>query len=50
METSQAYVAKMEGGRINPSIKTLKRFAAATRTRLKITFEADSRTSEMENR
>ena len=41
METSQAYVAKMEGGQINPSVKTLKRFAAATGTRLKITFEPD---------
>ena len=41
METSQAYVAKMEGGRINPSVKTLKRFAEATGTRLKISFEPD---------
>lgn len=41
MQTSQAYVAKMEGGRINPSVKTLKRFAAATGTRLKISFEPD---------
>ena len=40
MRTSQAYVAKMEGGRINPSIKTLKRFADATGTRLKVSFVA----------
>ena len=39
----RAYVAKMEGGRINPSVKTLERFAAATGTRLRITFEADRR-------
>ena len=39
METSQSYVAKMEGGQINPSVKTLRRFAAATGTRLAITFE-----------
>ncbi len=39
MQTSQAYVAKMEGGRVNPSVKTLRRFAAATGTRLKISFE-----------
>jgi transcriptional regulator with XRE-family HTH domain len=41
METTQAYVARMEGGRINPSVKTLKRFAAATGSKLKIEFEAD---------
>ncbi len=39
METSQAYVAKLEGSRVNPSVKTLRRFAVATGTRLKITFE-----------
>jgi transcriptional regulator with XRE-family HTH domain len=41
MATTQAYVAKMEGGRINPSVRTLERFAAATGTRLKITFEPE---------
>jgi transcriptional regulator with XRE-family HTH domain len=46
METSQAYVAKMEGGRINPSVQTLKRFATATGTRLKITFEPDGQRVE----
>ena len=45
METSQAYVAKMEGGSMNPSVKTLQRFAAATGTRLRITFEPDRQTS-----
>jgi hypothetical protein len=31
----------MEGGRINPSVRTLERFAAATGTRLRITFEPE---------
>ncbi len=39
MQTSQAYVANLEGSRVNPSVKTLRRFAVATGTRLKITFE-----------
>lgn len=38
MQTSQACVAKMEGGRINPSVKTLQRFAEATGTRLSLAF------------
>ena len=43
MKTSQAYVAKMEGSRVNPSVETLKRFAAATGRGLRITFEPDRR-------
>ena len=39
MDTTQAYVAKMEGLKVNPSVATLRRFAAATGTRLSITFE-----------
>lgn len=39
METSQSYIAKMEGGTISPSMKALKRYAAATGSRLKIIFE-----------
>lgn len=39
METTQAYVAKMEGLKVNPSVATLRRFAEATGTKLKITFE-----------
>ncbi len=39
MHTSQAAVARLEGGRGNPSINTLKRYAAATGTKLRITFE-----------
>ena len=41
METTQSAVARLEGGRVHPSIKTLSRFAKATGTRLKITFEPD---------
>ncbi|HEX5997986.1 MAG TPA: helix-turn-helix transcriptional regulator [Hyphomicrobiaceae bacterium] len=39
METSQSAVARMESGRTLPSGSTLKRFARATGTRLRITFE-----------
>lgn len=39
MKTSQSYIAKMEGGVINPSMKALKRYAEATGARLKISME-----------
>jgi transcriptional regulator with XRE-family HTH domain len=39
METSQTAIARMESGRSLPSGTTLKRFARATGTRLRITFE-----------
>lgn len=39
METSQSAIARMESGRSIPSGNTLKRFARATGTRLKIRFE-----------
>jgi ribosome-binding protein aMBF1 (putative translation factor) len=39
MDTSQQAVSRLEGGRANPSLKTLQRFAKATGTRLKISFE-----------
>jgi len=38
METSQSAVARMESGRVLPSGTTLKRFAKATGTRLRISF------------
>ena len=38
MKTSQPAVARLEGGRSNPSLDTLRRFAEATGTRLEITF------------
>ena len=39
METSQSYIAKLEGGAISPTMKALKRYAEATGSRVKITFE-----------
>lgn len=40
METSQSVIARLESGRVRPSTQTLERLAAATGTRLKISFEA----------
>lgn len=39
MDTSQSAIARMESGRVTPSGTTLKRFAQATGTRLRISFE-----------
>ena len=39
MRTSQPAVARLEGGHGNPSLDTLRRYARATGTRLKISFE-----------
>jgi transcriptional regulator with XRE-family HTH domain len=39
METTQSVVARLESGRTRPSTQTLERLAAATGTRLKISFE-----------
>ena len=39
MKTTQSVIARLEAGRVNPSTKTLERFARATGTRLKIDFE-----------
>lgn len=39
MATTQSVVARMESGRSRPSTQTLEKLAAATGTRLKITFE-----------
>lgn len=39
MQTSQSYVAKLESGRVSPSMKALQRYAAATGSRLKISLE-----------
>jgi len=43
METSQPAVARLEGGKANPSLDTLRRFAKATGTRLRISFERAKR-------
>ena len=39
MGTTQAVVARLESGRTRPSTRTLERFAKATGTKLRITFE-----------
>jgi ribosome-binding protein aMBF1 (putative translation factor) len=39
MKTSQSYIARIEGGKVRPSTDALERFAQATGTRLRITFE-----------
>lgn len=38
MGTSQAAVARMEGGHVMPSTRTLKKFAEAAGSKLRITF------------
>jgi ribosome-binding protein aMBF1 (putative translation factor) len=38
MKTSQPAIARLEGGRSNPSLATLRRFAKATGTKLQISF------------
>ncbi len=39
MNTSQSYIARIESGKVRPSTAALGRFARATGTRLRITFE-----------
>lgn len=39
MGTTQAVVARLEGGKAQPSTRTLERFAAATGCKLKISLE-----------
>lgn len=39
MKTSQSVIARLEGGGVNPSTKTLASLARATGTRLRINFE-----------
>jgi ribosome-binding protein aMBF1 (putative translation factor) len=41
MKTTQSVIARMEGGRVIPSTRTLERFAKATGMRLKISFEPE---------
>ena len=42
MKTTQAVVARLEGGGSKPSTRTLERFALATGSRLRISFERRS--------
>ena len=39
MHTTQAVIARLEGGRVKPSTRTLERLAAATGMKLRISFE-----------
>ena len=39
MNTSQSYIARLEGGSVTPSFKALQKFAKATGTTLTINFE-----------
>lgn len=41
MGTTQAVIARLEGGRTMPSTRTLQRFAAATGTKLRISFDSE---------
>jgi transcriptional regulator with XRE-family HTH domain len=41
METSQSVIARLESGRTRPSTRTLERFAKATGTRLRFSFEPE---------
>jgi transcriptional regulator with XRE-family HTH domain len=41
METTQSVIARLESGRTRPSTRTLQRLAAATGTRLRISFEPE---------
>jgi transcriptional regulator with XRE-family HTH domain len=41
MQTTQSAIARLEIGRVRPSTQTLERLAAATGTRLKISFEPE---------
>ena len=47
MGTTQAVIARLESGRSMPSTRTLQRYANATGTRLRISFEPGKRRSSM---
>ncbi|MCX8505016.1 MAG: helix-turn-helix transcriptional regulator [Alphaproteobacteria bacterium] len=42
MGTTQAVIARLESGKTMPSTRTLERFAKATHTRLRISFEREN--------
>jgi ribosome-binding protein aMBF1 (putative translation factor) len=42
MKTTQAVVARLEGGGSRPSTRTLERYAKATGNRLRISFEPEA--------
>lgn len=41
MQTTQAVIARLEGGGTRPSTRTLEKFAKATGSRLRISFEPE---------
>lgn len=41
MQTTQSVVARLEGGHVMPTTRTLEKIAKATGSRLKISFEPD---------
>ena len=41
MKTSQSFVARLEGGIVAPTWKSLKRYAEATRSRLRIELQPE---------
>ena len=43
MGTTQSAIARMEGGKSRPSTTTLQKLAAATGTRLRVSFERNER-------
>jgi ribosome-binding protein aMBF1 (putative translation factor) len=43
MKTTQAVIARLEGGGSKPSTRTLERYAEATGSRLRIVFEPTAR-------
>ena len=45
MDTSQSYIAKLEGGTVSPTMKALKKYAAATGSRLKIVLSHPHRSN-----
>lgn len=45
MGTTQAVIARLESGRIRPTTRTLERYARATGTRLRISFEPEPATA-----
>lgn len=49
MGTTQAVVARLESGRVMPSTRTLQRFAKATGSRLRISFEPEATDSAPRN-
>ena len=42
MKTTQAVIARLEGGGAKPSTRTLERFAKATGSRLRIVFDPEA--------